>query len=474
MSRHSKRLSIYIAVFAVVGVATLLYSLAASTDSRGFEAEAGQRSGAVSVQTGGGSSAGSVRLNDTTSLKPRIIAMTDGEADDRDSFVRFLYYVNDFEVKGVVHTNSRWQPNGHGRGWIDTQIDAYAQILNNLRVHDPAYPTAEYIRAKVMLGIEDVSTIWGEPPFYDTPGSDLIIQELLNDDPRPLYIGAWGGSNTAAHALYKLKTNYPDKYAAAAKKAKLFMIHSISEGQDNGWKWIGDNIPEAEVIVNASYLGTWDYSGNRNPYNDELKSGAWLNANVKSGHGPLGALYAQNYISEGDTPAFMVLVNNGLRSYEHPTYGGWSGRFEKNYANVWKDSPDDGSIYKAIYRWFPAAQNDFSARMDWTTQSYANANHAPKIVISDSLDRTIAPGAVVQLSAQVSDPDGDSTTLQWWQYNEADTASAVTITGATNASGAQFTAPNEPGKTIHLILEVTDNGTPSLKHYARIVYTIAQ
>jgi hypothetical protein len=38
----------------------------------------------------------------------------------------------------------------------------------------------------------------------------------------------------------------------------------------------------------------------------------WLSENVKQNHGPLGAWYPQRNISEGDTPAFLNFVDNGL------------------------------------------------------------------------------------------------------------------------------------------------------------------
>jgi hypothetical protein len=463
-----------VGIFTVLGILWLVRGFAA-TGSRALEAEASTRSGSQQVVADSSASGDSlVRLNAASQAagKPRMIVMTDGEIDDTDSFVRFLYYTNDFEVVGIVATNSRWQQNGHGRGWIDSLLDAYAQIRPNLILHDPAYPTVEYLRSKVAIGIEDVNTIWGTPPFADTPGSELILNELRKSDPRPLYINAWGGSNTTAQALYKLKNMHPTEYAAAASKAKLFTIHSTPEGQDNGWKWIGDNIPETETIVNFSYNGTWDYWGDKNPYADEYKSTAWLNTNVKNGHGPLGAKYAQDYVSEGDTPAFMALVANGLRAYEHPTFGGWGGRFLKDYSNVWVDAMEGGSIHTVIARWFPAAQNDFSARMDWSVQPYGGANHHPRITITGAQNRTVTANATVTLQAQVTDPDNNSVTSQWWQYKEAGTAGAVNIANATSAANASFVVPNEPGKTIHIILEVTDNGTPALKRYERIVFTI--
>lgn len=37
-------------------------------------------------------------------LKPRTIVTQDAEVDDQNSFMRFLYYANEFDVKGVIFT----------------------------------------------------------------------------------------------------------------------------------------------------------------------------------------------------------------------------------------------------------------------------------------------------------------------------------------------------------------------------------
>src|SRR6185312_7330525 len=44
--------------------------------------------------------------------------------------------------------------------------------------------------------------------------------------------------------------------------------------------------------------------------------------------GPLGKLYPYPCcIHEGDTPAFLGLIDNGLASFMSPTFGGWGGRY---------------------------------------------------------------------------------------------------------------------------------------------------
>ena len=39
----------------------------------------------------------------------------------------------------------------------------------------------------------------------DTPGSNLIIKLVDEDDPRPLWITCWGGGNTLAQAIWRVK-----------------------------------------------------------------------------------------------------------------------------------------------------------------------------------------------------------------------------------------------------------------------------
>lgn len=47
--------------------------------------------------------------------KPRVIAMTDGEVDDRSSMVRFLLYTSEIDLLAIIETNSVYQKDGHSR-----------------------------------------------------------------------------------------------------------------------------------------------------------------------------------------------------------------------------------------------------------------------------------------------------------------------------------------------------------------------
>lgn len=78
-------------------------------------------------------------------------------------------------------------------------------------------------------------------------GSDYIMQLLLDDDMRDIYLQAWGGTNTIGRALLSIEETYKDTdqwdeiYAKVAQKAVI-----ISFGdQDNVYpEYISVNWPD--------------------------------------------------------------------------------------------------------------------------------------------------------------------------------------------------------------------------------------
>ena len=63
-----------------------------------------------------------------------------------------LLYTPDFDIEGIIATNSVWQKDGHGTGWILDLIDRYEEVRPNLLLHEPGYPEAQALRDQVMLG----------------------------------------------------------------------------------------------------------------------------------------------------------------------------------------------------------------------------------------------------------------------------------------------------------------------------------
>jgi hypothetical protein len=246
--------------------------------------------------------------------------------------------------------------------------------------------------------------------------------------------------------------------------------------------------------------------------------GPWMQENILENHGPLCSLYKAHkagdkggrygegdFRSEGDSPSFMHSIVTGLRSMESPDWGGWGGRYVKVHENIWLDPVLDpnyqyptGRYYssnggrrhvreanypgqtildycKPIWRWSAAFQNDWAARADWCVKPYDQANHAPIVKLTHAEDMKVSPGDRVSLSAQgTTDPDSDVLAYRWWQYHEADTYEGeVTILNADKPQ-ATLTVPEDAdaGKTIHVVCEVTDDGTPALTRYRRVVITV--
>lgn len=417
--------------------------------------------------------------------KQKVIIITDGEVDDRSSMVRFLLYTADIDLQAIIQSNSVYQRSGHSKeGWLPKEIDAYEQVYPNLIKHHSGYPTATELRKKTFVGDEEPEHLikvttkekrnaqkpggkieYMPDSWPNTPGSDQIVKILLDKNPNPVYIEVWGGGNTASKAFYKLKTEYPDQYDRAVSKVVMYNIWY----QDNAGNYIETYHPKVTMIYCNSFNLTWAYRIQTNSA-DFIKNG------VKTNHGPLGALYPQTYISEGDSPSFFYTMDNGLRNYENPTYGGWAGRFVKveGPANVYSDAADDGNIIKSIGRWVNEVNADFEARINWcVADKFTDANHQPVIKLNMG-DRKAKGGQKIVLNASgTTDPDGNKLTYTWWQYKEAGTYEGLVTIDNSNSSKASFVAPkSDGGKTIHIILQVKDDGTPALVSYKRIIVTL--
>jgi hypothetical protein len=205
---------------------------------------------------------------------------------------------------------------------------------------------------------------------------------------------------------------------------------------------------------------------------------------------------------EGDTPSFLFLIDNGLGDPEHPDWGSWGGRYdhytprtrkwfqEPETRPFWSDTEDevlgvDGSWHTTnkatIWRWRAAYQNDFAARMDWTILPYAEANHPPVAKLDHEERLEARSGERVELGATgSSDPDGNGLSYEWIHYGEAGTlvlssgrtAAPLEIEGS-RASRASFVAPRvAKPETLHVVLAVTDDGSPPLTRYRRVIVTV--
>ncbi|MCB1209812.1 MAG: DUF1593 domain-containing protein, partial [Verrucomicrobiales bacterium] len=277
-----------------------------------------------------------------TPPRTRVIVTSDGEIDDECSLVRFLLYANEWDIEGIITSSSQYHWHGHkwaGDDWAQPYLKAYADVYPNLIKHDPEYPTPDSLQSRTLLG--NVKTE-GEMEEV-TPGSKRIVEVLLDDsDPRPVWIQAWGGTNTIARALKTIEEEHPEKMAAVAKKIRFYFIWE----QDNTYQryirphWGKYHIP---TIISDQFLA-FAYDNQRKSIPQEKQryfSAEWMNQNILRNRGPLLALYKAHadghFRSEGDSPAFLHTIPTGLRSMESPDFGGWGGRFVKVRDNTWLD-----------------------------------------------------------------------------------------------------------------------------------------
>jgi hypothetical protein len=452
-----------------------------------------------------------------TAEKPRVLVLTDieNEPDDAMSMVRFLTYANQFDVEGLVATTSIHQQKKTAAWRIREIVEAYGKVQPNLLLHEPGYPTAAHLLTLIREGRPDYG-MHAVGEGMDSAGSELLITAADRDDPRPLWVTVWGGPNVLAQALWKIKaTRSPADLARFVAKLR---VYTISDQDDSG-PWIRKTFPALFYIASpglhpggAYHFATWSGISGDNFHarftgaDHSIVDNPWLDRNIRR-KGPLGAQYPHmEFLMEGDTPSFLGLVDNGLNTPEHPDWGGWGGRYElytprtekwfqePETRPLWTDARDevlgvDGhwhtSNHATIWRWRSAFQNDFAARMDWTIKPYAQANHPPVPKLGHAANLTAKPGQRVDLSADgTTDPDGDALSYEWFYYGEAGTFTTSSArTGQPieirdfDQPKAWFTVPTgrvmPPGTgTIHIILAVTDHGTPRLTRYQRVIVNV--
>lgn len=442
-----------------------------------------------------------------TPLKPRVVILTDIapaqiEPDDMESMVRLLVHADQLEIEGII-ASSGWNSSGnqYPTEWMDslqTCLNAYEKDLPNLmkRSNQTAFatikqenkkqnigywPSANYLKQRTVLGSRNFGhQILGEN--NNSEGSELIIRLVDESDKRPLWIAAWGGSNTLAQALWKVKKERTDK--EVKKFLSKLRIYTITD-QDVPWGE-RDNLKFSSHYWMRKTFGKdlffiWDES-------------AWLSHNWMGRsnwkqyathiqhHGHLGHSYPKfKWGVEGDTPSFLYLLPNGLSTPELCSQGNWGGFFvwhmsrdgeTECYTNFMPETKKISQKYEGYF--YNAIFNNFAARMDWALTGKGNRN--PVVIINK--EKGLEPVRIkasakqmLTLNAERSyDPDGDKLQFKWWILPEAGTYKQPVKLNNADTRQLTLTLPDDfQGKELHIICEVTDWGTPQLTSYRRII-----
>lgn len=234
-----------------------------------------------------------------------------------------------------------------------------------------------------------------------------------------------------------------------------------------------------------------------------------------------------DFMAEGDSMTYIPLIPFGLRgAAEH----GFDTVLGPLFPDAVPDSrsadgaapctsapdgssqasvtPDDGFDFSSLGKpaaagenpnpYLRAYQEDFAVRAAWCAHGPEACNHAP-LVNGVSADATVRPGEVAEVSALVSDPDGDAVRCRWFvdalvsSYHGAGDLSAweaVTVlpgdgdaatppAGASAASAASVTAAfpvpadARSGDRIILTLAARDEAALPATRYAQVALTVA-
>lgn len=452
--------------------------------------------------------------------KARIIVTTDitNEPDDQESLVRLLVYANDFDIEGLIGSTGIWKLSDPATEVIHECIDAYSTVRENLILHDPDFPTAEYLHDVTVTGNRGYGmSAVGE---RGSAGANLIIEAVDRPDPRPVWLLAWGGANTIAQAIWTVQhTRSADQLKRFISKIRVYDLAA----QDDAGAWMANSFPDLFYIRNALAFKGMSFRFSSNTWNharggdESVVTREWVKQNIQQGHGALGEMYPDAlHIWEGDTPTYFYLMPNGLSNPEQQWQGGWGGRFgrektkninvelqfyagadcskgcwvnEEPYLDYWMytDAKDtwqyQGTEYQnqfcPIFRWRGDFQNDFAARMDWCILGKEQANHNPVAVISDDTTRKVLyqkvqAGKAIKVSAKGSyDPDGDELSYRWWIYQDAGTYEGdIAIINPQSKQTVIKIPEDAAGKSIHLILTLQDDGEPVLVRYRRVVLQV--
>ena len=429
-------------------------------------------------------------------LKPRLVVCTDiapadVEPDDMEWMVRLMAYADMFEIEALI-TSVGWNRDPYPAEWaeyLQRVIEAYRKDVpklmrrsgqqefmpledENKQQYIGYWPSADYVKSRAVMGSihGGIKAIGAD---NDSPGSELLIRLADEDDTRPIYVAAWGGANTLAQAIWRVKQT---RSAEELKKfVRKFRIYTITD-QDMQYSMRMNRSYSSHMWLRKEFADDLQFVWDEGTWQEQCELGKrhWQQHkdNIQ-GRGALGGEYpTYKWGVEGDTPSFLYVMPNGLNNPEDPHQCGWAGYHERGMCadslttawTSWQEPVRSISVdYKQ--RFYPDELNDFMARMQWAAEGKGNLN--PYVVIpNDTINITMIP---LTLDASKSfDPDGDNLQFSWWQQPEIG-KTKITIEQADQPIATLRIPADAKGDTIHIICEVHDDGPYHLPAYRRII-----
>ena len=440
-------------------------------------------------------------------LKPRLVVCTDiapadVEPDDMESMVRLMAYADMFEIEALI-TSVGWNCDPYPAEWaeyLQRVIEAYRKDVpklmrrsgqqefmpledENKQQYIGYWPSADYVKSRAVMGSihGGIKAIGAD---NDSPGSELLIRLADEDDTRPIYVAAWGGANTLAQAIWRVKQT---RSAEELKRfVRKFRIYTITD-QDMQYSMRMNRSYSSHMWLRKEFADDLQFVWDEGTWQEQCELGKrhWQQHkdNIQ-GRGALGGEYpTYKWGVEGDTPSFLYVMPNGLNNPEDPHQCGWAGYHERGMCadslttawTSWQEPVRSISVgYKQ--RFYPDELNDFMARMQWAAEGKGNLN--PYVVIpNDTINITVTKkkkvkkGTMISLSLDASksfDPDGDNLQFSWWQQPEIG-KTKVKIEQADQPIATLRIPADAKGDTIHIICEVHDDGPYHLPAYRRII-----
>ncbi len=497
----------------------------------------------------------------------RVIVTTDMEVDDMNSLVHLALYLNVLDVQAVVYTASQYhflgdgvhtlgEVNPHWRtkgvrsytwdvvphepdpeagslmeyrpfpeGWIESLwSNEYAQAWPQLNANaaaagEPSFPTPAQMIERTYMG----NAAFEGDVREETPGSRVIADAIMDNDPRTLWLLSWGGMNTIVRALISIAEqwqNTPEWPAVQQRVHQKVRVMGVTDGvgQDNSWLDHGRELFPELVFWRVPYkYGSYVNAKIAQPDTLPLFKAPWPEQNLTQGNGPLMARYMLygdgkvyeneperfqfgkharldwglegvpamqfergDFMAEGDSMTYIPLLPFGLRGIADPDFDTLLGRMfhdgrpnagaPTDVAAISTPADDNPNPYLRAY------QEDFAARAQWCAHDPATCSH-PAHVVEVAADRSAIAGERVALAAAIVDPDDKGFDAHW------DVAvDPSSYAGAQDLSLWQectvdttFVVPTDarPGDRFVLTLTVQTRAERPCSRYAQVAITVA-